>query len=165
MKLYARQRISCRFGSMDSKKPLAVATAFALILSPLAIIALGEFLGGLSAVPFDFISSILTFDGIMIAVVTLSVPQLDMYLKSPQQKRTGIGLLWFISVIFVLSAVIALYSMTRAIQSPTLGLAIPVSKSDLNPVTEALDLTIMGVILWLANTGLVMFAHRKDSVP
>lgn len=102
-----------------------------------------QFLSGLSAVPADYLTGLLAFDGIMIAVVTLTY---SSRLGESSGKVQGIIAL-YISSWFIISALGCLYGLLRLGQEPGIGLGLS-ANSD-STVTSLMS-SLNGIFVWLA---------------
>jgi hypothetical protein len=95
------------------------------------------FLGSLNEVPIEFLTGILTFDGIVIAVITLSIT------SGERDEKLVAAVL---SVPLILSSGADLYALLRPHLSSYLGLATFVGGYSL---TVSIAYTALGVAMWL----------------
>lgn len=111
-------------------------------------------LGNLTEVPSDFLTGLLTFDGIMVAVFALSFSS-----SSADKDSDPRWISTLMSAPFLISAMLALYSLLR-LHVGTLGeLASSVDTAN----RQAIGLSALGTTLWFYVMMLIRYFDLDDS--
>jgi hypothetical protein len=103
-------------------------------------------IGNLTEIPSDFLTGLLTFDGIMVAVFALSFSSRSTVDGDQRWLST------LLSTPFLLSAIFSLYSLLRLHVGTYGELASFVGMAD----RDAISATTLGVVLWFC----LMFGYR-----
>ncbi len=145
---------------MDTRKYLAFVVVNVAWMAIIFFASPYLFLSGVTEVPVDFLTSLLTFDGIMIAVVALvfAIPNSSV----PTRDQRWISSL--LSIPFIISALESSSLTLHASQSSS-GLIVSVTLVYSNPVVEAISATILGLELWLFIAGAMRWLLRENESP
>jgi hypothetical protein len=113
-------------------------------------------LKGVTEVSSDFLSGLITFDGILLAVVTLSLT-----IPFSGSKRWVRLYAAFLSMPFIVSALTAVYSLMRVspdLGNPSLGPSVPVDIV----VDVAIGGMVFGLVWWLMYAVVYPFLFEQD---
>jgi hypothetical protein len=127
---------------------------FFLALGVLGFAIAYWFLSGLTEVPADFLTGLLTFDGIMTAVVALTY---GSRFESFSGKLQAVIAL-YTSLWFVVSALVCLYGLLRLGPTPSVGLAISASSDS---AVNSLASSINGIFVWFVYS--IYFLYSEPS--
>lgn len=112
-----------------------------MILAVVGVAVTLFFFVGATQVSAEFLTGVLTFDGIMIAAIAITLARSD----SPSDLGFEILSLGPV-LLFILSSLLVLYMLLRLEPSPS-GLYFPASDV-ISPVVYMLAFTILGIFLW-----------------